>query len=245
MTLPRRVRRVRRTAVVSAVAVIAVAGPAGCDAGDVTGVGNGPAHVAEFEFTEQVTELVVTTGHGNIVTRPAGGSTTKVTETVRYRSTKPTTTRTRNGGTLTLSAGGCGSVLGANATCSVDYTVEVPKGAKVNLRGSAGDVTLTGTTGGGELHSEAGDIKADGVSGALTASTDGGDIDLTFAAAPGNVKATSSAGDVTLRVPNGHYAVEASTDVGDRTVRVTNDPSAATRLNLHSDVGNVSVLATP
>ncbi|MBD0674762.1 DUF4097 family beta strand repeat-containing protein [Streptomyces sp. CBMA156] len=239
-----RPQRVRSAAVASAVVVVTLGGLAGCGVGDLGGVGDGPAHVAEFDFAEQVTELVVTTNHGNIVTRPAAGGTTKVTETVRYRSKQPAVTRNQNGGTLTLSAGGCGSVLGANTTCSVDYTVEVPKGAKVTLRASAGDVTLTGTTGGGDLHSEAGDIKADGVSGALTASTDGGNINLSFAAAPGNVKATSSAGDVTLRVPNGRYAVDASSDVGDRTIRVTNDSSATNHLRLHSDVGNVSVLPT-
>lgn len=209
------------------------------------GVGDGPAHVEQFDITGQVTDLVVTTNHGNIAVRSSSGGTTKVTETVRYRSTKPTITSSHNGGTLTLKAGGCGSVLGANTTCSVDYSVEVPKGAKVNLRASAGDVALTGTAGGGDLHSEAGNIKADGVSGAvLTASTDGGDINLSFAAAPGSVKATSSAGDVTLHVPNGRYAVDASSDVGDSTVHVANDPSAANRLHLHSDAGNVSVLST-
>ncbi|WP_052434669.1 DUF4097 family beta strand repeat-containing protein [Streptacidiphilus melanogenes] len=240
----KRTRRLRRLVVPAvSLASVALGGLAGCNPDAADPAADGPAHVHQFDVTGQVSDLVVTSNHGNIVVRGTDGGTTHVTETVRYHTAQPSTSSDFSGGTLTLTAGGCGSVLGVNSTCSVDYTVDVPRGAKVTLHASAGDVTLDGTGGGGDLHSEAGNVTADAESGgALKATTDAGDITMSFSATPGSVDASTSTGNVTLHVPDGRYAVDASSDLGDRKVHVADDPSSAHRLHLHSDAGDVSVL---
>jgi DUF4097 and DUF4098 domain-containing protein YvlB len=240
-----RARLLRRLAVpaVSA-ASVALTGVSRCDPATVN-PSDGPAHVHAYDITGRVTRLDVTSNHGNIVVRGTDAKTTHVKETVRYRSAKPKVTSDFSAGTLTLEGGGCGSVLAVNSTCSVDYEIDVPRGAKVTLRASAGDVTLHATTAAADLHSEAGNITADGSSSrTLTAKTDAGDVDLAFTAPPSSVDATSSAGNVTVRVPKSTYAVKAGTDLGSHKVKVTESGSSPHRLHLHSDLGDVSVLPT-
>lgn len=199
-----------------------------------------------------VTALRLATTAGGVTVRgSAKATTTTVRRVVHYRSGAPRPGRTygSSGGTLTLR--GCGR------ECSVDYTVDVPAGLPVTGSGEAGDVRLSGVgkvdvtteaaaitifsaAGPVTVRSEAGAITGTGITGGpVSARTENGAIELTVTK-QADVRAQTENGDVRLTVPPAGYRVSASAG-GDRTIGVRDDPSAAHRLDLSTENGNVDV----
>jgi len=158
--------------------------------------------------------------------------------------------------------GGCPALL--SAFCDVAYTVEMPSRIAVRARLGNHSARVSGVVGDLDLHSSNGRVEARG-SGTGTvrlhsdngnvvgldlrartvdAHSDNGDVDLTFAAAPGDVKATSDNGDVTIEVPDDgtSYAVDTGSANGSTAAPVRTDPDSDRRIVARS--GNGSVLVT-
>jgi hypothetical protein len=69
-----------------------------------------------------------------------------------------------------------------------------------------------------------------------------GEVDLAFASAPARVKVTTTAGAIDVTVPGGaSYKVTTSSDVGDQDVTVPSDTNAANVIDLHAQVGHISL----
>jgi hypothetical protein len=78
--------------------------------------------------------------------------------------------------------------------------------------------------------------------GSYTVATQAGQVDLTFASAPALVKVTTDAGAINVTVPaNASYRISASSEIGTADVALPNDASAANVIDLHAQVGEVSL----
>jgi len=128
--------------------------------------------------------------------------------------------------------------------CGVDYTIRVPRHVAVVARSSDSSVTVTGIDGDLQLHSSDGSVTATDVqSPTVDASSSDGRVQLTFAAAPTQVRATSSDGSVTVVVPHtpDAYRVDASSADGGTDVRVSTDPTSSRVIDARSSDGHVTV----
>ncbi|MFD7661613.1 DUF4097 family beta strand repeat-containing protein [Streptomyces sp. NPDC059788] len=212
--------------------------------------------VTGCELTEKVTEseqtytvdgkaakLDVTTPGGNIhvVADETAGDRVKVTERIAYGKKKPATRHSLENGTLKLTADDCGGVSGR---CSVAYEVRVAPSVAVELETDGGDIDVKGTSGAVGAKSSGGDIELrDCTAKQANVRTDGGDVEARFTAVPDRVDGHSSGGQVSVRLPQGRYAVDATTDGGDRTVTARVDSGSPHHVKVHSDGGDVEVLA--
>ena len=109
---------------------------------------------------------------------------------------------------------------------------------------SDSSIVVAGIDGDVQLHSSDGGVTAaDLRSPNVTASSGDGHVQLTFAAAPTQVRATSSDGGVTVVVPDtpDPYRVTASSSDGGTDVRVRTDPTSTRVIDAHSSDGRVTV----
>lgn len=132
----------------------------------------------------------------------------------------------------------------------------------VTVDASSGDIEASGLSGQVALSTTSGDIAAENISGPLTtnassgdisasgltgetvdAEASSGDIQLTFAAAPGDVEASASSGDVTLLLPDDGtaYRVETEVSSGDEAIDVPIQPDAANVLSVETSSGDISI----
>ncbi|MGW0754096.1 DUF4097 family beta strand repeat-containing protein [Streptomyces sp. NPDC002587] len=225
---------------------------AGCSFGD----GPQKTATADATVTEAVTAVEVTgTRAGSVEVTAANGPGVTVRRTVHYRGdTVPTPGQRVTGGVLTFSDG-------CDATCFIDYRLEVPASATVRLESSSGRITVTGVAA-AELTADSGEVRADRItgplkartsSGAITASglagptaeirSDSGDARLDFTRAPSSVLAETGSGDVTLDVPRAPYRLAVSTTSGARDITLPADPSAPSGLAVKTTSGDVRVSA--
>lgn len=188
---------------------------AGCDA---TNGGSDQSAGNSYDITEKVSALSLNARGGNVTLTASDSATVKVTEDLRYSDAKPETSHSVSGGTLDLVDKGCGK-----DNCHVDYKIELPKGATVQIKTAGGDITGKG-------------LGAD-----TTVTTAGGDIDLNYATAAALVDVTSEGGNVKITVPAGPYEVDATTDGGDRKVSVQAVPGSAHKIKARSGGGDVTV----
>ncbi|MFI6154950.1 DUF4097 family beta strand repeat-containing protein [Kitasatospora sp. NPDC051170] len=239
-------RHHRRYTGIVVVAVLATGLITACD----------PTSVTEKTFSddatvsEKITAVRLDNSAGDLTVHGKSGTDkASVHRKVAYHNDKPGgSTRVENG---VLVLGGCGKL------CAVDYTVELPPGLPVTGSGSAGGIKLTqvgdvnvktdhgdisvedaGTV---EVRTSNGDIKGTTLKGDhTTAKTDNGGIKITPGKAQ-NVKANTDNGDVTVVVPAGSYKVSAGTDIGEKHVGVTNDANAKFKIDIGSNIGDVTV----
>ncbi|WP_167538299.1 DUF4097 family beta strand repeat-containing protein [Streptomyces albofaciens] len=248
--------RTTRTALAAAALVTLAVVATGCELTE---------KVTESEQTYTVdgkaTKLDVATPGGDIkvVADDTADGRVEVTERIEYGKKKPDTQHSLKDGALKLTADDCGRSAGR---CNVDYEVRVPPSVAVTLRTDGGNIDVTGITGtvgtrtgGGNIglrqtagalsaETSGGDINiSDAKGGQVTAHTDGGAIDARFTAVPDRVTADSSGGDVSVRLPQGRYAVDATTDGGTRRVTGGTDSAAPHKIKVHSDGGDVEVVA--
>jgi hypothetical protein len=207
------------------------------------GVTRSSTDVHGYEVTGATTRLVIDdkAGHVNITT---GDGPVRVTETIKYGRTRPTTAHTNVDGTVHLTAGDCWAIF--DRGCEVDYQVRVPAATAVEIDASAGAVTVTGLTGDLKVTADAGTVQASGLRSAhTTVKADAGKVSLRYASTPSTVDAKSDAGSVDIWVPGGDaYAVDASTDAGKRSVGVRTDPNSTHHITAYSDAGSVRIHAT-
>ncbi|MFI8385199.1 DUF4097 family beta strand repeat-containing protein [Streptomyces sp. NPDC085540] len=211
---------------------------------------------ADATVTEAVKEVKVTGARsGSIEVTPGVGPGVTVHRTVHYRGdTVPATGQKVTGGVLTFSNSCSGN-------CYIDYRLEVPAGATVELESSSGAIAVTGVAG-AEVEADSGTVTAAGISGPLKVRTSSGEITATgltgpsaeirsssgnarldFTKAPSSVLAETSSGDVTLKVPQAPYRIKVSTDSGDRDVTLADDASASSRISVETTSGDIHISA--
>jgi hypothetical protein len=125
----------------------------------------------------------------------------------------------------------------------MDYQVTMPLSVALNVRGDVGLVRLQGGLAKAQIQTDAGEVSGTGLGrGSYTVTTDAGRVKLTFTSAPALVKVTTSVGAIDVTVPgNASYRVNASSEVGDKDVTVPNDAAATNVIDLHAEVGTVSL----
>lgn len=163
-----------------------------------------PVNLLSDDTTEhaKITAVRLDDVDGIRLTPSADGAST-IHREIHYGGGKPGGTSRVEGGTLVLT--GCGP------RCSVDYTVQVPRGSavsgrvsagaasltgvgEVELRDSAGDITVTEAAGDVRADSSAGSVRVSKVNGMVTAQSSAGSVEVSDVS--GVVTMRSSAGDV-------------------------------------------------
>ncbi len=104
---------------------------------------------------------------------------------------------------------------------SIDYTIEAPAGAMLEMNTGSGNVTDDGVGSHARLRTGSGDIRASGLTGGFTASTGSGNI-VIDSGGSGDVRADTGSGDITLRGIAG--ALRASTGSGN--LHLNGNPTA-------------------
>lgn len=99
---------------------------------------------------------------------------------------------------------------------AVNFTVELPKGVKINASTGNGDVDTRGASEEVRASSGNGEITVDGSGGRVSASTGNGDVEVR--AARGSVDASSGNGDITVETSSG--PVSASSGNGRLAIRM-------------------------
>ncbi|WP_020541794.1 DUF4097 family beta strand repeat-containing protein [Nonomuraea coxensis] len=211
----------------------------GCGLGAIAGPSK--EDTASYEVTDKVTELRLDNGSGDAVITESGGTSVRVTETLRWRGdSKPKPEHKVEGGALALSYT-CPSNLGS---CGVDYKIEIPKGLAVDLDSGSGDITLRALSGDVKVHVGSGDVDAADLTGkTVVADAGSGNVELKYATAPTSAQLKTGSGDISLFVPDGAYDVSTDVGSGDVKVSVKNDRSSPNKISLRAGSGNVSVSA--
>ena len=127
--------------------------------------------------------------------------------------------------------------------CHMDYDVTLPATIALNVKASAGKVSLQAGPDKVDIHTSAAKVSGTGLArGSYNVNTQAGAVDLTFSSAPSLAKVTTQAGDIKVTVPgNASYRVTADSQVGDTKTAVTNDPTGSNVINLHAQVGDIEV----
>ncbi|WP_214414317.1 DUF4097 family beta strand repeat-containing protein [Sphaerisporangium fuscum] len=209
----------------------------GCDLKSI----GGPTEQAtqSYDVAGKVATLRVDSGSGEIVVNESGRTGIHVTETLHWRSSKPTTRHPVEGDALRLDS----TCSHGDFACSVDYTVEIPHGLQVRVDTGSGAITLRALSGEVKASTGSGDIDANGLGGKqVTARTGSGDVDLRFAAVPDNVTVDSGSGAGVVRVPQNTYNVTAWTGSGEKRVDVDNDAGSPRRISVKTGSGDAKVL---
>lgn len=195
----------------------------------------------EMSVTQAVRSVRLDTSSGDV--HIAVGQQAAVKRTVHYAGDMPGPTSRVEGDSLVLES--C-----PHDTCSIDYDVTLPAGAKVLGETSSGDIDITGMTEVG-LKSSSGDKTLRDISGPVTLENSSGKVMLTNLGGSAVVKSTSGdvilstvKGDVTVQLTSGHVSgtglggqasVKASS--GDVDLGLT----AAHNVNVVATSGNVLV----
>lgn len=144
--------------------------------------------------------------------------------------------------------------------CGASFTISVPRGTRVVVEASSGEVDVSKLDGPVTVDASSGDVHAAVVRGPLTinassgdvrvddhrghvvsATASSGDIDIHAAVPPRRLRAEASSGDVTVLVPDVTYRVESDADSGDEEVQVRQDPDAPRVIEAQASSGSVSV----
>ncbi|MGW1675300.1 DUF4097 family beta strand repeat-containing protein [Streptomyces sp. NPDC002324] len=197
-----------------------------------------------YGVDEKVTSVSVDSGGGDIKVVASDADTVKVTENRKFTDGKrPSTEHYVKGGKLVLKvATDCGGGVGS-AECTVNYTVEMPRGVAVDVDSGGGTVRLDGVSGGVDVGSGGGEVRAENLAAqSLKASSGGGKIDLAWSKTPVDIDVNAKGGDVTLHVPDSGYEVNASTTMGSEKVEVKEVSSSERQIKARSWAGDVEVL---
>ena len=211
---------------------------AGCDAlGQLGGASHYPS-ATSFTVHSRVTTLVIDGGSGSVDVTGNGQSTVRVSQQASFSKTPPVAKHVLSGTTLTLSYS-CAVQL----SCSVSYTVGVPRGVSVRVSASTGQITLTSLAGAVTAQTNAGEITADNLSSpSVSLKSDAGGIIATCSAAPLSLHASTDIGAITLTVPgSAAYKISTRTIVGTSDITVRRSASSKHAISASSDLGSISI----
>jgi hypothetical protein len=199
-----------------------------------------PAGGRSYTLPANVRTLKVNNETGSLrVTATRGSSQIQVVE---QPSGNPTAHHNVAGTAATIGS----SCPGVHISCHMDYQVTMPSGVALDVAGDVGQVTLQGGPDKAHIKTAAGRVSGTALGrGSYTVETTAGQVDLTFASAPALVKVTTDAGAINVTVPgNASYRISASSTIGTTDVALPNDASAPNVIDLHAQVGLVSVHKT-
>ena len=125
--------------------------------------------------------------------------------------------------------------IGFCRTDTVDFTITVPAGTKVEARTASGNVSSSGTGGEAHLFSDYGDIQAKQLDGMLEASTSSGSVEVQNVRG-GTVELHSDYGNVTLSLADAEQ-ISVTTQSGE--LRLTN-VTASGDMTLNDSYGNIT-----
>lgn len=228
-----------RLAVGVAGVVLAVAlALSGCDALGKLGTAAHYPAATSYTIGGRVTTVVIDAGSGSVDVTGTGRSTVGVSQQAAYTTTPPTARHVLTGGTLTLSYS-CRVEL----SCSVSYTVQVPRSVAVRVSASEGDVTLTSLAGPATVQTSSGLITAVSLDSAqVSLKSDAGGIIATCSTAPRSLHASTTVGAITLAVPGSvGYAISTRTFVGTSDITVRRSARSPHVISASSDVGSISI----
>jgi len=230
-----------RLAIGSAVACAvlpAVLALAGCDAIGKLGAATHYPAAKSVTIDSRVTTVVIDSGSGSVDVTGTNRSTVGVSEQASYSSKPPAPRQVLNGTTLTLSYG-CATEL----SCSISYTVQVPRDVAVRVSSGAGAVTLTSLAGPVAAQTGYGLITAVNLGSAqVSLKSDAGGIIATCSAAPLSLAASTKVGAITLTMPGSvAYKISTRTYVGTSTVTVRKSARSRYAINASSDLGSISI----
>ncbi|MEU8271924.1 DUF4097 family beta strand repeat-containing protein [Sphaerisporangium sp. NPDC049002] len=192
-----------------------------------------------YDLDGKVAILRVRSGSGDIVVNGSDRPGVHVTETLHWKSGKPTTRHPVSDDVLTLDYK-CGE---ADWGCGVDYEVEVPRGLAIKLDAGSGDITLRTLSGEVDAKTGSGAIDANGLAGKkAVAQTGSGDVELRYTGVPDDVHVSTGSGTGIVRVPQGAYHVTTRTGSGERKVDVTSDDSSPRKIFVRTGSGDAQVL---
>lgn len=145
--------------------------------------------------------------------------------------------------------------------CGASFTVHVPRGTRIAVDASSGNVHVAGIVAGVAVDASSGDVHADDIAGTLrlaaasgdvhvqgfrgvraTVHADSGDIDVDTLRAPRRLSVDASSGDISIAVPDAVYRVAVDTDSGDQDVQVRQDPDASRVIEAKASSGEVAVV---
>jgi hypothetical protein len=216
-------------------------------------------HVTEVQpvaFGPNIKAIVIRSGSGPISIRGAERADITGQRTIEHGWQDPTLDERLDGDTLYLS-GRC--ELAALVWCNVNYSLDVPRGVRIDAQTGAGTVNVTGMTGDVEARSGAGGVDVSDVSGglrlssgagsvrgtqlrstAVDASSGAGSVHLEFVVPPDNVSVESGAGSVDVQVPDDGiaYQVTGGSGHGSRRIDVPTAPTSAHVVHLQSGAGS-------
>jgi hypothetical protein len=234
---PQRSRLAVGTAVACAVLAAALA-LAGCGAiGKLGGSSHYPA-AKSVTISSRVTAVVIDSGSGSVDVTGGARSTVGVSEQASYSTKPPAPRQVLNGTTLTLSYG-----CAAELSCSISYTVQVPRDVAVRVSGGAGEVTLTSLAGAATAQTSSGLITAVNLDSAeVSLKSDAGGIIAMCSAAPRSLDASTKVGAISLTMPGAvAYKISTHTFVGTSTITVRKSARSPYAINASSDVGSISI----
>lgn len=133
--------------------------------------------------------------------------------------------------------------LDARLTADVgDIAADGRFGALV-LRGTAGDLVVSGTALTARASSNLGNVDATGlaVEGSLAIDSGAGDVTVELLSLPSDLTVETGAGEQVLVVPEGDYVIDANSGAGDVVVAVAVAASSDRRFSLASVAGDITV----
>jgi hypothetical protein len=196
--------------------------------------------VQDQAYRRPLGQIVLDVGAGDVTLLPGGPGVT-VHRHLTWSWTKPTISEVWDGSTLRITAR-C-PVASFAPRCAVDYVLRVSDNARVTSHTTSGDVTLRGWAGDLSLSTTSGGITgSDLASGQVEAHTRSGDVTLAFARAPSQVTATTRSGGVAVTVPPGdRYRLHTGSRSGSVTARVTGDPASTRSIEVMTGSGDIHI----
>jgi hypothetical protein len=195
-----------------------------------------PQHVVTRTETvpQPVTSLVVQSYGGRVQVTSGQVDRVQVTETISYDqgTDSPVVAKSVSGGGLSLSDPAC-----TQSGCNVDFDVTVPADVTVTASTGGGEVAVSGTAG-ANLTSNGGPVRATLVGGPLTVNTGGGSLVLRGLSGP--LRADTEGGPL---VAQDLAAATATISTGGGTATVAFD-TAPESVSVTTD-GGPAVLAVP
>ena len=211
---------------------------AGCGAlGQLGSTAHYPA-ATSFTIDSRVTTVVIDAGSGSVDVTGGSRSSVGVSQQASYTKTAPTPAHVLSGTTLTLSYHCPGEL-----SCSISYTLQVPRAVAVRVAGGGGEVTLTSLAGPATVQTSTGLITAVNLSSAdVSLKSDVGGIIATWSAAPRSLHASTSVGAIALTVPGSvAYKISTHTFVGTSNITVRKSARSPYAISASSDVGSISI----
>lgn len=211
-----------------------------------------------FDVSDQVTGLDVSTIDGNVTIKVGGED--KIVVSAQVRGPPTRIDESIEGGELFIS-------LDCPAACGADFDIEIParRFDRVAAKTTGGNISLEdfeataidAQTDGGNIDlevvvasqatvtSKAGNIDSREITVDVLRATieSGGSVDANFIARPQEAVVSTPAGNLNVRVPTGSYRVVAQSDAGETSVEnITRDDQSARTIDARTGAGNVSIV---